>query len=64
MPRPYRAGRGQTAGWLALAASVGIGLLFLPGSPAALVWPYEWIIVGGWTALGVVLALIARLQSG
>lgn len=63
MPRPYRAGRGDAAGWLALVASVGIGLLFLPGSPAALVWPYEWIIVGGWTALGAVLALLARVQA-
>jgi len=64
MPRPYRAGRGAGAGWLALASSVAIGLLFLPGSPAALVWPYEWVIVGSWIAFGLLLAAIARWQAG
>ncbi|MDO5712149.1 MAG: hypothetical protein Q4P32_10485, partial [Micrococcales bacterium] len=27
---------------------------FLPGMPAALVWPYEWIILLAWTLAGVV----------
>ncbi len=57
MPRPYRAGRSAAVGWGALAAAAGIGLLFLPGSPAALIWPYEWIIVGGWTLAGLALFL-------
>ncbi len=64
MARPYRAGRGNGIGWVALACAVGIALLFMPWSPAALVWPYEWIIVGGWIALGVVMVTIARLQGG
>lgn len=64
MPRPYRAGRGEAIGWLALACAVAIALLFMPWSPAALVWPYEWIIVGGWVLLGVVLMVTARLQGG
>ena len=63
LPRPYRAGRGEGVGWLALACAVGIGVLFLPGSPAALVWPYEWIIVGGWAVTGVVMAWTARRQA-
>lgn len=62
MPRPYRAGRSDAAGWVALAAAVAIGALFLPGSPAALVWPYEWAIVGGWAGLGLLLAAAARAR--
>jgi amino acid transporter len=62
MPRPYRAGRSDAAGWVALAAAVAIGALFLPGSPAALVWPYEWAIVGGWAGLGLLLAAAARTR--
>ena len=64
MPRPYRAGRGDAVGWVALACALGIALLFMPWSPAALIWPYEWIIVGGWIALGAVMVIIARLQGG
>lgn len=62
MPRPYLAGRSAWAGWAALASAAAIALLFLPGSPAALVWPYEWAIVGGWAGLGVLLAVLARAQ--
>ena len=47
---------------MALASAAAIALLFMPGSPAALVWPYEWAIVGGWAGLGVLLAAVARVQ--
>jgi hypothetical protein len=40
--------------------SLAIVLLFLPGSPAALIWPWEWAIVGGWVLLGAVLLAAAR----
>ena len=30
-------------------------LIYLPGSPSALVWPYEWVICLAWAALGAVL---------
>nr|WP_231896189.1 hypothetical protein [Haloferax sp. BAB-2207] len=33
--------------------------LYLPGSPSALAWPYEWAMVGGWCLLGVVLLAVA-----
>jgi len=35
-----------------LVLSLAIATLYMPGSPAALVWPYEWVIVGGWILLG------------
>lgn len=63
LPRPYRAGRGEAIGWVALLSAAAIGLLFMPGSPAALIWPYEWIIVGGWTGLGLALFLASRAAS-
>jgi amino acid transporter len=57
MERPYRVPSGRAVGWIALVLSIGISLLYLPFSPAALVWPQEWAIVFGWIALGAALAL-------
>ena len=58
MHRPYLVRRGETVGWTALILSLAIAFLYLPGSPAALVWPYEWVIVFGWILLGVVMYLL------
>ena len=52
MDRPFKAGKGQAVGWIALVLSFGFILLYMPGMPAALIWPYEWIMVAGWTAIG------------
>ena len=52
MPRPFRVARGKFVGVLALILSVGLGCLYLPGSPAALIWPYEWLMVLGGAVLG------------
>jgi hypothetical protein len=40
---------------VALILSIGVAMLYLPFSPAALLWPNEWLIVLGWSALGVLL---------
>jgi amino acid transporter len=53
--RPYRVRYGKAVGWLALVLSVGIGMLYLPFSPAALIWPNEWLIVVCWILLGAIL---------
>ncbi len=59
MPRPFRVRHGKTVGVLALVLSLGLAVLFLPGMPSALVWPYEWIMLGFWALLGAVF--FARL---
>lgn len=60
MERPFRAGATSATGWLGLIAAIGLLALYLPGSPSALVWPHEWVIVIGWVLLGVALAAFAR----
>lgn len=61
MERPFRVRRGGLVGAGALLVSVGIGVLYLPGSPAALAWPQEWGIVLAWTILGTALYGWARV---
>jgi len=60
LPRPFLAGgghrRGLVIGWAALLSSLGMIALYLPGSPAALMWPHEWVIVLIWIALGLMFA--------
>ena len=60
LPRPYRVAAPALVGWLAVAATVFFILLYLPGSPSALVWPEEWAIVLLWAGLGAALA--ARMR--
>jgi amino acid transporter len=60
MPRPYVVRYGRFIGTAALVLSLGIAVLYFPGSPAALVWPYEWLIVIAWVVLGAVMLRIAR----
>jgi APA family basic amino acid/polyamine antiporter len=38
-------------------------LLYLPGSPSALVWPYEWIILLSGAMVGAVFYMWARLTA-
>jgi len=57
MERPFRVRSGNAVGVAAAVLSLGLAVLFLPGMPSALIWPYEWIIVGLWWTLGVVLLL-------
>jgi APA family basic amino acid/polyamine antiporter len=65
MARPFRVGSGTAVGVAAALLCLGLAVLFLPGMPSALVWPYEWVIVGVWWLLGVVLlARIPRVQPG
>jgi amino acid transporter len=64
MNRPFMVKHGNLVGYAALLLSAGIAVLYLPGSPAALVWPQEWAIFLGWTAFGAVLYLWALSVYG
>ena len=55
--RPYRTPAPSVVGWLAVTTTVFFILLYMPGSPSALVWPEEWAIVLVWVGLGAVLAV-------
>jgi amino acid transporter len=60
LPRPYRVPGGTVIGWLAFVMAFAIGLLYLPGSPAALIWPQEWAICLGWIGIGGLLYGLQR----
>jgi amino acid transporter len=61
MQRPYRVRHGVIVGYGALTLSIGMALLYMPGSPSALIWPQEWLIVLAGATLGAVLFLWAHL---
>ena len=60
LERPYKVPYGEFVGILALVLSIGMTLLYLPGSPAALMWPQEWGIIIVWIILGGFLYRIAQ----
>lgn len=60
LERPYRVRSGKVVGIAALVLSIALGALYMPGSPSALQWPQEWMILIGWALLGVILFLMAR----
>jgi amino acid transporter len=60
MERPYAVKYWRFTGCIALALSLAFITLYLPFSPAALVWPYEWAIVIGWCLLGAILLLMRK----
>jgi amino acid transporter len=54
MARPYRVKHGRLVGYLALVFSIALAALYLPWSPAALIWPQEWLIILSWGVLGLI----------
>jgi APA family basic amino acid/polyamine antiporter len=64
MERPFLLKGGTTIGWIAILMSIGICILYMPGMPSALVWPYEWVIVLVWALLGIVLYKVSMSKYG
>ena len=64
MKRPFYLRYGKLIAWAAILMSVGIGVLYMPGMPSALIWPYEWLIVGVWAILGLVFYKITIKKHG
>jgi amino acid transporter len=60
LPRPYRAPAPRAVGIAALLTTIFFVLLYLPGSPSALVWPFEWGIILVWVVLGGLFGLGSR----
>ncbi len=59
--RPYLAPGGKVTGHISIIGSIIILLaISLPGSPAALVWPLEWLILIALCVLGVVFWMISK----
>lgn len=64
MPRPFRVSNGRTIGVLASCMAGFMALMYvIPGTGCALVWQ-EWIIVGGWTVIGLFLAIRSKRLYG
>ena len=62
LPRPYKVPGGKIGiGAACLAGSCLVGLMIIPGSPAALK-PVEWGIMLGWLVVGILLRLFHRLS--
>ncbi len=55
MERPFRTPGGVTTGVIAIVLATAVGVLYFPTMPAALIWPYEWAIFGGWALAGLIL---------
>jgi amino acid transporter len=55
MERPFRTPGGQVTGVIAVVLALALAVLYLPGLPAGLIWPAEWVIVGGWLLAGLLL---------
>lgn len=64
MERPYRVHGGTFVGWVAVIMSLGVCVLYMPGMPSSLVWPYEWIIVIAWTLLGIIFYNVSASKYG
>lgn len=64
MKRPYLVRGGSAVGWIAVFMSFGIGLLYMPGMPSALIWPYEWIIIIVWVLIGLILYKVSMSKYG
>lgn len=50
-------------GGIAVIMCVILTIMYLPGSPAALIWPYEWGIVIAWVVLGSVFFAWAKISN-
>lgn len=60
MPRPFRVPYGIPFGLMTLGLTLGLFCLYLPGSPAALLWPQEWAMLLAASLVGLVFYLHGR----
>jgi amino acid transporter len=63
MHRPFKVKYGSFVGYGALILSIGLGFLYLPGSPSALLWPYEWVMVLSGALVGFIFYLHSVMKK-
>ncbi|MES1941270.1 amino acid permease-associated protein [Salinisphaera sp. T5B8] len=63
MPRPFVVPAGKVVGIVAIVLSIALVVLYLPGSPSALL-PVEWLIFGVWMLGGAAMYVWARVRYG
>jgi amino acid transporter len=63
LTRPFTLKGGTTIAWLAVAMTVGMVCLYMPGMPSALTGP-EWIILGVWCVIGIALSVYSTRKYG
>ncbi|MEZ5560835.1 MAG: APC family permease [Pseudomonadales bacterium] len=64
LARPFRVRRPRLVGAGAVVLALALMLAYLPGSPSALLWPQEWLLILIWTVLGVATFARYRLRLG
>ncbi len=60
MERPFKVRYGKIIGYSAIVLSLLLIAVYLPWSPASLIWPYEWMLLVAWAVLGGVLYVVNR----
>ncbi|MDR2479911.1 MAG: APC family permease [Treponema sp.] len=63
MERPYRVRFGVFAGIMAVALSIFMAILYIPGMPSGLV-PQELFILGIWVLAGIACGITAKMKYG
>lgn len=64
LERPFKVKNGKIIGYIAVAITILFITLYLPFGTGSLAWPYEWGLVLGWAAVGVLFALLANYSYG
>jgi APA family basic amino acid/polyamine antiporter len=63
MPRPFTVTYPRLVGYSAVILALALLSLYLPWSPSALMWPYEWGGLLSWAAIGLVFFLRFRSKA-
>jgi len=63
MERPFRIRYPRLVGVSAVVLAIALLSAFMPWSPSALIWPYEWAMLLTWGVLGGLLFLRYRIKQ-
>lgn len=63
MERPFKVKYGKLVGYGSVVLSLALLSIYLPWSPSALIWPYEWMMILIWAILGVVIFFACKKRK-